>query len=947
MIAPIATTALLGVAVAFVAAPALATNSTPASRDAVILAPLNSLSSYNNHWTVAAPVVQAEGYATEYMIDHWLDDNASTTVEGFGDALLGGPGAVLIRSWGDPGVVLVEAYHTAYWEVAYTRYLYVASGPPWGGKVVFVSTSSFCGIGFKREGIELIGDRRAIVHVASAYSATVVPPWAAWACFLSYEGNPAPNTIRDEIDAVWARLAGDEGKALRALDAAIEGTQLASSGDERMVLAPAVLSVQPAAGAAVDCGSPGRIEFDARMDTSVAAHETIAISGPLNLRDVAWANDHAITFTCGPVEFDPATITLDAGLLVGAGGAGLALDGNTDPAGSDGLGPAGDDYQWTVDAACAEDEPAAWIAGARWRGGSIEWVSAREESTLAYRLAGATSLQTGDWTPASETIAARGGGARHSLRPSSAHAFYRIEELESRGGVTRWLSYAALPAAPGREREPARGRDLGPACMLASTAGRPLPAGDLSANELALVYPSALDATGALSAYAAEKDAQGWNVSVFPLSPGSTSYDQVRALVSLLKEGDAITLFGAVRDGNGPGTTMPAPWEPDTFSTYFDFSVFSETILTLWEYEYDPQNPARVGPWVGYVPIESAAEAWAFTNKMAAYESGAAYQESWDDFASWGFDVQYGGNQQGPVVAGIEAATALVPASWERSAIWGSQPPPGWGWSEMASANLNAGQGVVLGMATASSSENPTYWLNAGAGYFDPWTDLVANDIFALFLPLSCSANQIDAVAPDDLPVVVHDLMVVPQRGIIASIGPTRGFYQRYYAEYAKTWWELYATGDHRFAGELHRAVRNRLLDENPEDAVMPLFCRMMILAGDPTTALPGIPAGATSVAHANANGGNLWLGQPTPNPFNPAVRIALRLARAAEVRCRVLDVAGRQVARPLDASLPAGDHFVSWDGRDQAGGRAASGVYLFELESLDTRVTRRAVLLR
>ncbi|MBE0566737.1 MAG: flagellar hook assembly protein FlgD, partial [Krumholzibacteria bacterium] len=34
--------------------------------------------------------------------------------------------------------------------------------------------------------------------------------------------------------------------------------------------------------------------------------------------------------------------------------------------------------------------------------------------------------------------------------------------------------------------------------------------------------------------------------------------------------------------------------------------------------------------------------------------------------------------------------------------------------------------------------------------------------------------------------------------------------------------------------------------------------------------------------------------------------------------------------------ALPAGTHEVSWDGRDERGGRAASGIYLVRLTTAD-----------
>jgi len=59
----------------------------------------------------------------------------------------------------------------------------------------------------------------------------------------------------------------------------------------------------------------------------------------------------------------------------------------------------------------------------------------------------------------------------------------------------------------------------------------------------------------------------------------------------------------------------------------------------------------------------------------------------------------------------------------------------------------------------------------------------------------------------------------------------------------------------------------------------------------------------------------------------------ALGLAGAREpIRIDVHDVAGREVATLVDASLPPGVHGVTWDGSDRVGRPVADGVYLVRL---------------
>jgi hypothetical protein len=83
------------------------------------------------------------------------------------------------------------------------------------------------------------------------------------------------------------------------------------------------------------------------------------------------------------------------------------------------------------------------------------------------------------------------------------------------------------------------------------------------------------------------------------------------------------------------------------------------------------------------------------------------------------------------------------------------------------------------------------------------------------------------------------------------------------------------------------------------------------------------------------------------PNPFNPSTRIAFTLASDRVVRLEIYDVAGRLVRRLVDSELPAGDHAVAWNGRDDRQQEVSSGVYLYRLVGSGLELSRRMVLLR
>lgn len=84
-----------------------------------------------------------------------------------------------------------------------------------------------------------------------------------------------------------------------------------------------------------------------------------------------------------------------------------------------------------------------------------------------------------------------------------------------------------------------------------------------------------------------------------------------------------------------------------------------------------------------------------------------------------------------------------------------------------------------------------------------------------------------------------------------------------------------------------------------------------------------------------------------TPNPFNPVTTIRFELAQEGRASLRVYSAQGRLVRTLVDERLPAGGFQVRWDGRDDNGRGAASGIYFYELNESGHSLTRRMSLLK
>jgi serine protease AprX len=83
------------------------------------------------------------------------------------------------------------------------------------------------------------------------------------------------------------------------------------------------------------------------------------------------------------------------------------------------------------------------------------------------------------------------------------------------------------------------------------------------------------------------------------------------------------------------------------------------------------------------------------------------------------------------------------------------------------------------------------------------------------------------------------------------------------------------------------------------------------------------------------------------PNPFDEETRFTYTVTRPGHVRVEVLDVTGRRVRTLFDGTTAGGEHELAWDGKNASGKPAASGVYLYSVETHDSRASRAMVLQR
>lgn len=88
-------------------------------------------------------------------------------------------------------------------------------------------------------------------------------------------------------------------------------------------------------------------------------------------------------------------------------------------------------------------------------------------------------------------------------------------------------------------------------------------------------------------------------------------------------------------------------------------------------------------------------------------------------------------------------------------------------------------------------------------------------------------------------------------------------------------------------------------------------------------------------------------LNQNVPNPLVSTTEIAFEVARDSRVSVRIYDITGRCVRTLTDRRYDPGTHYAHWDRTNDAGRRAASGVYFYRMEAGAFTSTRKMLVLR
>jgi hypothetical protein len=89
------------------------------------------------------------------------------------------------------------------------------------------------------------------------------------------------------------------------------------------------------------------------------------------------------------------------------------------------------------------------------------------------------------------------------------------------------------------------------------------------------------------------------------------------------------------------------------------------------------------------------------------------------------------------------------------------------------------------------------------------------------------------------------------------------------------------------------------------------------------------------------------YLAQNYPNPFNAQTQIRFRLMRGSYVEIEIFNLLGQKINTLVSRELQAGEHRVTWEGKNSSGDEVSSGVYFYRLKTAYGTLSRKMILVK
>lgn len=83
------------------------------------------------------------------------------------------------------------------------------------------------------------------------------------------------------------------------------------------------------------------------------------------------------------------------------------------------------------------------------------------------------------------------------------------------------------------------------------------------------------------------------------------------------------------------------------------------------------------------------------------------------------------------------------------------------------------------------------------------------------------------------------------------------------------------------------------------------------------------------------------------PNPFNPSTTIRFALQQKTPVSISIYNQKGQRVRELINTELPAGEHKIVWNGKDDNGNSTSSGIYYYKMNAGKYSSTRKMIMMK
>ena len=88
-------------------------------------------------------------------------------------------------------------------------------------------------------------------------------------------------------------------------------------------------------------------------------------------------------------------------------------------------------------------------------------------------------------------------------------------------------------------------------------------------------------------------------------------------------------------------------------------------------------------------------------------------------------------------------------------------------------------------------------------------------------------------------------------------------------------------------------------------------------------------------------------LEQNFPNPFNPETRIYFEIPEAQQVKVIIYNMLGQKVRTLINEGFTPGYHIINWDGRDDSGNIAPTGIYIYRIKAGNFIASKKMMMLK